>query len=150
MQYGLTPPLAILPCSPFWTNDDDDHYHDGTITSSTATFIGIDRSYPRDGHVCQWLDAYSHMTAETAFEVINGIQKPSITIKDIVNIPQVEGTPPITPNAYSDGSFSNPKQRNFGLSTSAIWYPARNCIATTELENEFAKCQIEGEGTTCI
>eukprot|EP00973_Karenia_brevis_P086205 11956353-Karenia_brevis.AAC.1 len=84
------------------------------MTSSTIGFIGIDRSHPRSGPLCTWLDEYKHLPAETAFEVINGIQEPSISIDGIKNIPQVQGIPPIAPNVYSDGSFSKPKQPSFG------------------------------------
>eukprot|EP00973_Karenia_brevis_P023017 3170818-Karenia_brevis.AAC.1 len=67
MLYGLTPPLALMPCNPYWANDDD-NYDDATLTTSTWHFTGVDSSHPRDGHLCQWLQQYSQLNAREAFE----------------------------------------------------------------------------------
>eukprot|EP00973_Karenia_brevis_P071163 9887439-Karenia_brevis.AAC.1 len=44
MKYGLTPPLSLLPCSPWWTNDSED-IDRLDLTTSCKQCLGVDPSY---------------------------------------------------------------------------------------------------------
>eukprot|EP00973_Karenia_brevis_P077853 10818703-Karenia_brevis.AAC.1 len=87
LLYGLPPKLALLPCSPWWTNEGCSSLHDSTIPTHVRS--------------------YQQYDARTAFRVLNGAGKHF----EIPARPAcVNGIPPASPNSYSDGSFTNPKR----------------------------------------
>jgi len=50
--------------------------------------------------------------------------------------PRCEGTPPVEPNAFSDGSLINTEVPSLGLGGAGIWYPNRNVSLHPPQQNE--------------
>eukprot|EP00973_Karenia_brevis_P070380 9783547-Karenia_brevis.AAC.1 len=93
MLYGLSPPLTLMPNSPWWTNTLDD--------------IDVDP-------FCQWLLPYSNYDAKTAFQILNNIQQ---RLDPPPHPAFVETEAPEQPNIYSDGAFTHPTTPWYGLAS---------------------------------
>eukprot|EP00973_Karenia_brevis_P039664 5476164-Karenia_brevis.AAC.1 len=138
MLYGLTPPLALLPHLPWWTDSMPEHKIAALELSHACTsFLGIDTSYHRDHPFVQWLIPFSHLDSSCAFQVINGVEQKL----ELPPAPPPEERPaPAEPNVYTDGALTNPSIPVFGLASGGVWHPTRNIasLPLSDLEKEFA------------
>eukprot|EP00973_Karenia_brevis_P010322 1398340-Karenia_brevis.AAC.1 len=144
MRYGLTPPLSILPSTPWWTNDNE-QFERLELNSTCKAFHGIDPQYSSDTMMCQWLQPYARYDATTAFLLLNGAAN---DLDDPPTPPHIHQHPPDTPNVFTDGSLSNPTQPTFGLASAGIWHPGRTAttMPLTELEQDFATHHFTHDG----
>eukprot|EP00973_Karenia_brevis_P044690 6188490-Karenia_brevis.AAC.1 len=148
LQYGLTPPLSLMPDSPFWTNTMPTGNVIDDLSSSTMNFIGIDSTYAADGEFCSWLKEYSHFSATDAFMYLNKFASKPVSVDDFDCISHVSHSPPLLPNVYSDGSFTHPTHPQFGLSTCATWWPHRRLHDDDQLEQEFSVVKQQSAGVS--
>eukprot|EP00973_Karenia_brevis_P064224 8925247-Karenia_brevis.AAC.1 len=122
MKYGLTPPLALLPHSPWWTNQTVDTSH-LDLSSSCKQFVGIDCSYSIDDAFCQWLLPYAKYDASDAFQLLNGAGQ---TLETPPPPAPITARAPDEPNCFSDGSLTHPTLPTYGLATAGVWHPCRS------------------------
>eukprot|EP00973_Karenia_brevis_P012806 1739510-Karenia_brevis.AAC.1 len=129
-------------CTPWWTDSPGPELIEQLTasTSSVRTFYGIDDVYSANSQMCTWLSTYQSHSASQAFQIINGFGQTPITSADILGITCIHSVPPLSPNCFSDGSFTHPTLPTFGLSTSAIWWPSR-VDPFSDQELEFALCK---------
>ena len=134
LLYGIPPPLALLPSSPWWTNESNQEFRED-ISNDGKKFFGIDCSHSTA--FLQWLQPLQHMDARAAFAQLNGGGK----TLPITPLPQeVYGNPSLEPDAFSDGSFSDARHPHFALSSAAVWWPQRESSKQplSTLEHEYA------------
>eukprot|EP00973_Karenia_brevis_P013877 1882287-Karenia_brevis.AAC.1 len=129
-------------CTPWWTDNPGPALSEALTasTSSVRSFYGIDDSYTSNSQMCTWLSAYQPHAASHVFQIINGYGQTPIISANILGITSIHSVPPLTPNCFSDGSFTHPTLPIFGLSTAAIWWPSR-VDAFSDQELEFALCK---------
>eukprot|EP00973_Karenia_brevis_P007678 1042795-Karenia_brevis.AAC.1 len=126
--------MSLLPCGPWWSDKSLDQLHDTTVSRQFRSFIGMDDCYTVADPFVVWLSEFAHFDAKTAFRNITG----DGVILETPPLPSlVEGRPPQTANAFSDGSLTNPRQPNFGLASAAVWWPGRT-KDVTDLEYQFS------------
>ena len=117
--------MALQPKGVWWNNNPIPQLLDSTVHSDVRNLFGISPAHD-DSDPCthtRWLYPFEHLDAKSAFRKLSGEG-------DILPVPslpdQVQGTPPDTPSAFSDGSFTNPSLPHFGLASAAVWWPGRN------------------------
>ena len=121
IQHGIPPPLALMPDTPWWTNDTSTELSD--TTRAIKNTCGIEDQFVGDSIFLNWLRPYAHFSAKVAFATMNGAGKQH-ELPDIAS--PVDGSPPEKANAFSDGSFSIPELPMYSLTSAGVWWPTRD------------------------
>ena len=104
---------------------------DSSVHPDVRVPFGISPAHDDSDPFTRWLSPFEHLDARAAFRKLSGEGE----VLPIPSLPaQVHGTPPDSPSAFSDGSFTNPTLPHFGLASAAVWWPGRvTPLSTHEL-----------------
>ena len=115
--------MALQPKGVWWSNEPIPQLIMSTVHPDVHDFFGISPAYDDSDPFTRWLSPYEHLDAKSAFRQISGEGE----ILPIPSLPApVLGSPPESPSAFSDGSFTNPSLPHFGLASADVWWPGRD------------------------
>ena len=93
LQLGIAPPFALLPDSPWWTDEIPDQLK--RADKATMAAFGTEQQFTNDGPILDCFRPYAHFGAHTGFAVLNGAG----VHHDIPDLPEeVLGNPAADPD----------------------------------------------------
>jgi len=140
LRIGLPPALQASPTHAFWGEHSEAALWPAEIHApgELQTLLGCTSEHLTEA---QWnairTELPPHMQHANARQQLRSLIGHAVL--DLNHMPEfVNGVAPIDPNAFSDGSLTDPNAPRWALPSAAAWYPLR-CTELSDMENAYAE-----------